>query len=158
MFPWHRKGLRASAGAASQKIGHELEAFNALPRCYPRTRTKRGWALTKDRARTGSIDQAAGTSSPDLNEVRVQLIEMASRFLRLSPPSPDRRPNSSIAFRGPRRRVENVCHVQLQPFKFPAWLLGGLSIAHCEAQPGYDGGKPKIPMMFPGCIHGKEKD
>jgi len=25
-------------GAASQKIGRELEAFNALPRCYPRTR------------------------------------------------------------------------------------------------------------------------
>jgi hypothetical protein len=25
-------------------------------------------------------------------------------------------------------------------------------------QPGYDGSKPKIPMMFPGCIHGKEKD
>jgi len=29
-----------SEGAASQKIGRELEAFNALPRCYPRTRTK----------------------------------------------------------------------------------------------------------------------
>jgi hypothetical protein len=29
--------------------------------------------------------------------------------------------------------------------------------AHFEAQPGYDGCKPKIPMMFPGCIHGKEK-
>jgi hypothetical protein len=25
-------------------------------------------------------------------------------------------------------------------------------------QPGYDGSKPKIPMMFPGCFHGKEKD
>src|SRR5208337_3026036 len=44
MFPWQRKGLRASAGAASQKIGRELEAFNALPRCYPRTRTKRGFS------------------------------------------------------------------------------------------------------------------
>jgi hypothetical protein len=22
---------------------------------------------------------------------------------------------------------------------------------------GYDGSKPKIPMVFPGCIHGKEK-
>jgi hypothetical protein len=54
--------------------------------------------------------------------------------------------------------VENVCCVQLQSFEFPAWLLGGLSIAHCEAQPGYDGSKPKIPMMFPGCIHDKEKD
>ncbi|MFZ0928341.1 MAG: hypothetical protein WAN11_07060, partial [Syntrophobacteraceae bacterium] len=70
----------------------------------------------------------------------------------------DYRPNFSSAFRGPRRRVENVCHVQLQSFKFPAWLLGGLSIAHFEARPGYDGSKPKIPMMFPGCIHGKEKD
>jgi hypothetical protein len=35
----------------------EGPAFNALPRCYPRTRTKRGWALTKDRARTRSIGQ-----------------------------------------------------------------------------------------------------
>ncbi len=25
-------------------------------------------------------------------------------------------------------------------------------------QPGYDGGKSKIPKMFPGCFHGKEKD
>jgi len=65
---------------------------------------------------------------------------MASRFLRLSPPSPDCRPNFSSAFRGPRRRVENVCG------------------HHFEAQLGYDGSKPKIPMMFPGCIHGKEKD
>ncbi|MFZ0927992.1 MAG: hypothetical protein WAN11_05305 [Syntrophobacteraceae bacterium] len=54
--------------------------------------------------------------------------------------------------------AENVCYVQLQSFKFPAWPLGGLSIAHFEAQPDYDGSKPKIPMMFPGCIHGKEKD
>jgi hypothetical protein len=83
---------------------------------------------------------------------------MASRPLRLSPSLPACRPNFSIAFRGPRRRVENVCRVQLQSFKFPAWLLGGLSIAHFEDQPGYDGSKPKIPMMFPGCIHGKEKD
>ena len=29
---------------------------------------------------------------------------------------------------------------------------------HFEAQLGYEGSKPKIPMMFPGCIHGKEKD
>ncbi|MFZ0931758.1 MAG: hypothetical protein WAN11_24385, partial [Syntrophobacteraceae bacterium] len=31
-------------GAASQGIGRELEAFNALPRCYPRTRTKGGFS------------------------------------------------------------------------------------------------------------------
>jgi hypothetical protein len=30
--------------------------------------------------------------------------------------------------------------------------------AHFEAQRDYDGAKPKIPVMFPGCIHGKEKD
>jgi hypothetical protein len=23
---------------------------------------------------------------------------------------------------------------------------------------GYDGSKPKIPTVFPGCFHGKEKD
>ncbi|MGA3117325.1 MAG: hypothetical protein ABSF90_23160 [Syntrophobacteraceae bacterium] len=26
------------------------------------------------------------------------------------------------------------------------------------AQSGYDGSKPKIPTMFPGCFHGTEKD
>jgi hypothetical protein len=48
-------------------------------------------------------------------------------------------PQSSVLRNGRRRRAENVCG------------------AHFEAQP-YDGGKPKIPMMFPGCIHDKEKD
>ena len=38
-----------------------------------------------------------------------------------------------------RRRAENVCG------------------AHFETQPGYNGSKPKIPMMFPGCIHAKKK-
>ncbi|MGO9021852.1 MAG: hypothetical protein ACLQVJ_26235, partial [Syntrophobacteraceae bacterium] len=31
------------------------------------------WALTKDRARTGSIKLSAATCGPDLNEVRVRL-------------------------------------------------------------------------------------
>jgi hypothetical protein len=77
--------------------------------------------------------------SPDLNVVRVQLSEMASRFLRLSPSFPACRPNFSSAFRGPRRRAENVCGAHF-------------------ASTGYDGGKPKIPMMFPGCFHGTGKD
>jgi hypothetical protein len=51
-------------------------------------------------------------------------------------------PGVAICFHAEKgsRPVENVCG------------------AHFEAQPGYDGSKPKIPMMFPGCIHGKEKD
>jgi hypothetical protein len=71
---------------------------------------------------------------------RVQLSEMASRFLLLSPSFPDCRPDFPSAFRSPRRRrVENVCG------------------AHFEAQWGHDGNQPKFPMMFPGCFHGKEK-
>ena len=53
-------GLEALTNGWSIKPGPERSegpAFNALPRCYPRTRTKRGWALTKDRVRTRSIGQ-----------------------------------------------------------------------------------------------------
>jgi hypothetical protein len=71
---------------------------------------------------------------------RGQLFKMASRFLLFSPSFPDYRPGFPSAFRGPCRRAENVCSV------------------HFEAQPDYDGTKPKIPIMFPRCIHGKEKD
>ena len=69
-----------------------------------------------------------------------QPFKKASRFLLFSPSFPGYRPGFPRAFRGPRRRVENVRG------------------AHFEAQRDYDRAKPIIPVMFPGCIHGKEKD
>jgi len=36
--------------------------------------------------------------------------------------------------------------------------LTGLRPVSVVNDNGYVGSKPKIPMMFPGCIHGKEKD
>ncbi len=55
-------------------------------------------------------------------------------FLGFRPPSPHSRLSFSIAFGGPRRRLENVCS------------------AHFEAQPGYDGSNKnfqKVSRMFP---------
>ena len=59
-----------------------------------------------------------------------RLFKMASRFLLFSPSFPDFRPGFPSAFRGPRRRVENVCG------------------AHFEAQWGYDGNQPRFSPCF----------
>ena len=94
-----------SEGAASQKIGRELEDLTRL------------LDVTREPERSEGLD-----GKP-----------LSSAFTQSSVPSPQ----SCVTARVVECKMFVVLIVRLN---------------------GYDGSKPKIPMMFPGCIHGKEKD